>query len=330
MRRISLGLWLAVAGAVASFVSLGTDFYVVNPSSKSPNIVDAWIGLPHASDLVFASALVTTVMVILVASNRAPARGSLVGGAVALVGAIGLGQLLYRIALPPFGGCLSYGDCTSSKATVTILFGMWLAVAGCAAALVGGLLHVRSSAARETVPHWWATPDQAGSTPLLGLSGVAAVVMFASGFTLLPFYTNGFSSGPAKDWSAWIATPKTADLVLLLAAGVVFLVVSASRRRAPLSPGALGGAIVVAGLVCGVRILYRILDGPFISSSHEPGTTFAGSATSTAEVHVWAFIALAAAVVVVLCGIGQALNFRQETGADARVAGRPSASPVSN
>lgn len=327
MQRISLGLWLAVAGAVASFVSLGTDWYVLNPNSKSPYIASAWIGVPHASDLVLASALVPTVIVILVAANRAPARGSAVGGIIAAVGAVGLAQLLYRIAIPPFG-CLNY--CTSAKSPpTTIQFGLYLAVVGCAAAFVGGLLHLRSAAARRAVPHTWAVPNQAGSTPLLSLSAVAAVLMIGIGFTALPFYSNAFSTGPAKDFTAWLAIPKTADQAVLLAGLVVFLVISAARRRAPLAPGAIGAVIAVAGLVAAVRILYRIVDGPFIDSSHQPGTGFAGNVTSTADVHVSAFIALACAAVIVLCGLGQALNYRRVDDGSAPTSPRATPAPAS-
>lgn len=327
MQRISLGLWLAVAGAVASFVSLGTDFYVLNPNSKHPYIADAWIGVPHASDLILASALATTVVVILVATNRAPGRGSVVGGIIAAVGAVALAQLLYRIAVPPFA-CLNY--CTSpSNVSVTIQFGLYLAVIGCAAAFVGGLLHMRSAAARQTELHRWAVANQAGASPLLILAAAASVLMVVIGFTVLPFYSNGFSSGSAQDFTGWLAIPKTADQAVLMAGVVVFLAVSAARRRAPLSPGGIGGVIAVAGLLASVRILYRIVDGPFIDSSHQPGTDFAGSVNSGADVHLSAFIALACAVVVFLCGIGQALNFRRDEGGTAPADPQASAAPAS-
>lgn len=314
MKRISPGLWVAVVGAIASLVAVGSDFYVLNPGGKSPSIVAAWIGLPHASDLVLASALVTSVLVVLVAMDRAPARGKTVGALVAAVGFIALAQLVYRIILPPFGGCLSYWNCSGSKSHVSLLPGIYFGVVGAALALVGGLAHMASRTAADTAPHNPLAERQDGLTPLLGLAAGGAVVMIALGFNFMPFYTNGFSSGPGVDWSAWVAIPKTADLVLVMAGVVVFLAVSAARKRAPVSPAALGAIVAVAGLVSAERIGYRILDSPFVSSANQPGS-FAGGTNTTPNLHIWAFVALAGAIVMVLAGIGQSLSSSEDLGA---------------
>lgn len=315
MIRISLGLWLAVAGALASLVAVASDFYVVGVGTPNVTIQDAWIGLPHAADLVLASALTTTALVILAGVDRGPMRGRFIGAAVAAVGGIGLAQLIYRGIIPPFGGCLTYGDCGGAQSNVTLLTGYYIAIAGCAAAVIGGLAHMASQSARRTVAASWAAPRQAGATPLLWVAAAGSVLMIGLGFTVLPFYRNGFSAGPPKDWSAWIAIPKTADLLVLLAASVVFLVISAARRRAPLEPAALGAVIGVAGLLATIRIAFRIVDGPFIDSSHQPGTTFAGSITSSAEVHIWAYVALICAIAVFLSGVAQVVSFREHPAA---------------
>lgn len=85
---------------------------------------------------------------------------------------------------------------------------------------------------------------------------------------LFTFYTvEGFTSEGATDNCAgWIETPHTSVLVLLSTIFVLGLVWLASRERPPLLPGPLGGVIAIIGFVAFTRILYRILDSPWVTA----------------------------------------------------------------
>ncbi|MEJ7795933.1 MAG: hypothetical protein WKF50_10305, partial [Nocardioides sp.] len=105
MQRMSIWLWLAVGGATLQFSALGSNFYVIN-GKDGGTTKDAWLGIPHASDLILASAVVTIVALTLSARGRSPVSGRTLGTAVAVVGGLATAQLAYRMAVPPFG-CLT-------------------------------------------------------------------------------------------------------------------------------------------------------------------------------------------------------------------------------
>lgn len=304
MRRISVWLWLALGGAVLQFVALGSNFYVVG----GENVRDAWFGIPHASDLILASALLTVVLTGLAAADRSPVRGRTVGLFVGGVGLLATLQLAYRMAVPPFQGCLTYFDCGfTPRAAVTLLPGIWIGLVGCLAVTVGGFLHMPSSAARETRPHDWTTDRQEGMSPWLGLAALGAIGMFVFGFTVLPFYTMNYADGDSRAWSGWLSMPHTSSLVLAMTLGVLGLVWAAARRRSPLRPGALGGTIAVLGFVAGARILFRMIESPF-----HTGPAQGVFAQGGPVLHVWAFLSLISALVVVLAGIVQSTTHKEE------------------
>ncbi|MDP9023732.1 MAG: hypothetical protein M3N57_13750, partial [Actinomycetota bacterium] len=85
MSRLSIGLWIALAGAVLQFTALGSDFY-----TWDDNIKDAWFGVPHVSALLLASALTSVTLTGLSAANRQPVRGRWVGGLIAVVGLVAM------------------------------------------------------------------------------------------------------------------------------------------------------------------------------------------------------------------------------------------------
>lgn len=304
MKRITLWLWLALAGSVLQFIALGSNFYVVNEQVR-----DAWFGIPHASDLILLSAVVAIGAFALTGLGRSPIGGRGVGLAVGIVGLLATLQLGYRMIIPPFG-CLMYGCGPSDAANVTLLPGIWIGLVGCAMVLVGGLVHAFSSTARNTSVTSWATEDQGGMTPWLGLAALGAVAQFIFGYTFFTFYTvTGFvgQKGPTG-WGGWIATPHTSSLILAITLIIVGVVVAAGRGRSPLAPAALGGLIAVLGFASGARILYRIVDPPF---------TTAGGSTDTAvgsvTIHTSAYLAVAAAVVIIAVGIVQATTQRKES-----------------
>ncbi|HZY66066.1 MAG TPA: hypothetical protein VFE21_09325 [Rubrobacteraceae bacterium] len=304
MARITLWLWLALAGSVLQFIALGSNFYVVNGQVR-----DAWFGIPHASDLILLSALVAIGAFVLTALGRSPLGGRGVGLAVGIVALLATLQLGYRMIIPPFG-CLMYGCTPSEAADVTLLPGIWIGLVGCVMVLVGGLIHAFSPTARNTPGHSWAADEQGGMTPWLGLAALAAVAQFVFGYTFFTFYTvTGFvgQEGPTS-WGGWIATPHTSSLILAITLTIVGLAVAAAREKSPLGPTALGGLIAVLGFAAAARILYRIVDPPFNTAG---GSTDA--AVGSVTIHAAAYLSLAAAVVVVVAGIAQAAT--QRTGA---------------
>ncbi len=66
MRHVTGGLGLALAGAILQLGSLGSDFYQAEGEQK-----DAWLGIPHTSDLILLSALVTVALIALTAAGLA-------------------------------------------------------------------------------------------------------------------------------------------------------------------------------------------------------------------------------------------------------------------
>jgi hypothetical protein len=304
MARITPWLWLALAGSVLQFIALGSNFYVVNGQVR-----DAWFGIPHASDLILLSAIFAVGAFGLTALGRSPLGGRGVGLAVGIVALLATLQLGYRMIIPPFG-CLMYACTPSEAAEVTLLPGIWIGLVGCVMVLVGGLAHAFSPTARNTPAYSWATDDQGGMTPWLGLAALAAVAQFVFGYTFFTFYTvEGFlgNEGPTS-WGGWLATPHTSSLILAITLVIVGVVVAAARDKAPLRPAALGGLIAVLGFAAAARILYRIVDPPFNTAGGSTDT-----AVGSVTIHAAAYLSLAAAVVVVIAGIVQATTQRSET-----------------
>lgn len=302
MQRVTLWLWLALAGSVLQLVSLGSDFYIFEGERK-----DAWFGIPHTSDLILLSAILAVGLFVATALGRNPLSGRGVGLAVGIVGLLATLQLGYRMIAPPFGGpfsCFFY--CSPSEASpAQLLIGIWIALIGCLAVAVGGLAHAFSAAARDTPARPWVASSQSGMTPWLGLAALGAVGQFVFGYTFFTFYTT--IDGPYQvaqgiegemHWSGWLPTPHTSSLVLAITLVVVGLVWAAARGRAPLSPMALGGLIAVLGFVSASRIFYRILQSPFGSGQVEIG---AG-----------AYLSLLAAIVVIVAGIVHAVAQRDK------------------
>lgn len=313
MRRISIFLWVALGGAVLQLIALGSNFYVVGDNRR-----DAWLGVPHTSDLILASAVVTVVMLILVGIDRSPVRGRNVGLIVGAVGVLATAQLVYRMVIPPFG-CLQYSCSGSDAADVTLLAGIWIGLAGCVMAAAGGLLHSLTRTAREAPARPFVASRQAGMSPWLGIAALGAVGQFVFGFVGFNFYTvSGFAGQEGTTtWGGWLSIPHTSSLVLLMSAGAVFLVVAAARNRSPLSPSAAGAVIGVLGFVAGARLLFRILESPF--SSAGGSTTQVGAV----EVGIAPFLALASALAVVVAGAVHAAQHREERAPAPQRAGEP-------
>jgi len=310
VQRISIWLWLAVGGATLQFSALGSNFYVIN-GTNGGTTKDAWLGIPHASDLILASAVVTIVALTLSARGRSPVSGRTLGTAAAVVGGLATAQLAYRMAVPPFG-CLTYNCAATAKSDVTLLAGIWIGLVGCALALIGGLGHALSAAASRTP----ATPDvsdrQTGMTPWLGLAGLGLVVSFVGPFTFLDAYrVEGFmGSSSSATWGGWLSAPHTSSLVLAATIVGVTLVVAAARRRSLLSPSALGATLAVLGFVIASRELFRMLQPPFSSAGGQD--TAVGAVTILAG--FW--IGFAAAVVACVAATVQAVVYYRESVSD--------------
>jgi hypothetical protein len=310
VQRISIWLWLAVGGATLQFSALGSNFYVIN-GKNGGTTKDAWLGIPHASDLILASAVVTIVALTLSARGRSPVSGRTLGTAVAVVGGLATAQLAYRMAVPPFG-CLTYNCGATAKSDVTLLAGIWIGLIGCALALIGGLGHALSAAASRTP----ATPDvsdrQTGMTPWLGLAGLGLVVSFVGPFTFLDAYrVEGFmGSSSSATWGGWLSAPHTSSLVLAATIVGVTLVVAAARRRSLLSPSALGATLAVLGFVIASRELFRMLQPPFSSAGGQD------TAVGTVTILAGFWIGFVAAVVACVAATVQAVLFYRESVSD--------------
>lgn len=310
VQRISIWLWLAVGGATLQVSALGSNFYVIN-GKDGGTTKDAWLGIPHASDLILASAVVTIVALTLSARGRSPVSGRTLGTAVAVVGGLATAQLAYRMAVPPFG-CLTYNCGATAKSDVTLLAGIWIGLIGCALALIGGLGHALSAAASRTP----ATPDvsdrQTGMTPWLGLAGLGLVVSFVGPFTFLDAYrVEGFmGSSSSATWGGWLSAPHTGSLVLAATIVGVTLVVAAARRRSLLSPSALGATLAVLGFVIASRELFRMLQPPFSSAGGQD------TAVGTVTILAGFWIGFAAAVVACVAATVQAVLYYRESVSD--------------
>ncbi len=264
MQRISIWLWAALGGSILQFVALGSNFYVIR-GKKGNTTHDAWLGIPHTSDLILASAVITVLALVLCARGRSPLRGRTLGLLVALAGGLATAQLVYRMAVPPFG-CLTYTACgTTPKSDVTLLAGIWIALVGCGLAALGGLGHAFSRAARRTEAAGPVAARQAGMTPWLGVSALGLAVAFVAPFTGFKAYrVAGFFGGKeSSTWGGWLSLPHTSSLVLACTLIAGLLVLAAARRRAPLDPAALGSAVGILAFIVAARELYRIFQPPF-------------------------------------------------------------------
>ena len=93
MARITLWIWLALAGCVLQLIALvGFDFYVHEDGKRE----DPFFGIPHTSDLIVLSAVVAVGLFVATALGRNPIRGRSVGLVVGGGGAAG-----YRAARLP-------------------------------------------------------------------------------------------------------------------------------------------------------------------------------------------------------------------------------------
>lgn len=301
---------MALAGArraVLQFTALGSNFYVIN-SESGGTTKDAWLGLPHASDLILVSAMVTVIALSLSARKNSPVSGRTLGTAVAVVGALATAQLAYRMAVPPFG-CLTYSCGTTSKSDVTLQTGIYIGLIGCAMALAGGLGHAISAAARRTpaTPRYAAA--QSGMTPWLGLAGLSAVLTFVAPFTAFDAYRveGFFGAEGSATWGGWLSAPHTGTLVLVAAIVSIGLVVAAARRRSLLSPAGVGAALGMLGFLVATRELFRILEPPFSSA----GGTDTEVGTVTILAPFW--IGLVAAIALCIAGIVQAVLYYRDS-----------------
>lgn len=304
MQRATPWLWLALGGSVLQLIALGSNFYVASDGE----LKDAWLGIPHTSDLIFLSAIVAIGLFAATALGRNPIRGRNVGLTMGIVGLLAALQLGYRMIVPPFGGyvppnsgiigtgCLYF--CLPSEAEpAELLAGIWIGFVGCLAVTLGGLLHAFSRTARETPARPWIAPLQSGMTPWLGLAALGAVGQFVFGYTFFTFYRTVGDQGETA-WSGWLPTPHTSSLVLAVTLVVIVLVWLAARVRSPLNPAALGGLIAVSGFVSASRIFFRIIEPPFGSPVEEIG--------------VAAYLSLLAAALVLVSGIVHTITQQKE------------------
>ncbi len=310
-------LWLALGGCVLQLVALvGFDFYVHEDGKRE----DPFFGIPHTSDLIVLSAVVTVGLVVATALGRNPIRGLSVGLVVGVVGLLATLQLGYRMIVPPFsgsietygwilgGGCYFY--CPPLEAPPTnLLAGIWLAFAGCLAVTAGGLLHALSRTARETPARARPAQAQGGVTLWLVLASLGAVGQWVLGYTFFTFYRTDGRFGE-QFWSGWLPTPHTSSLVSVVTLAVLGITWAAARRRSPLGPAALGWLVAALGFISAGQILYRIVDHPFAPSN-----------VSTVEIGAFAYLALLAAALMIVSGTAQALTQKGAVGAD--VSGRP-------
>lgn len=313
MHRISAFLWVAAGGAVLQVVSLGTNFY--ETTGKKAQVKSAWFGIPHASDLILAAAVVAILAVGLTAANRQPVRGRTLGLIVGAVGLLATAQLVYRMTTPPFGGCLQYGCGTNPAQDVNLLVGIWIALAGCIAVTLGGFLHAFTTAAKEAVARPPVSAEQRGMSPWLGLSAVGAVAMFVFPFTFFTLYTVSgfFGQKGSAPWGGWLSLPHTSSFVLAITVIVVGLVIAAGRNRSPLRPAALGATVAILSFAAATRIFYRILEDPFGTAGGAESAT-----VGSVQVELAGYLGLAGAIVAVIGGIVHLAQHRESTAEERR------------
>jgi hypothetical protein len=314
MNRISVGLWLAVIGAVLSFVALGSNFYEYTPPGDSEvTTADAWFGVPHTSQLLLAAALIAVVLTVFTAAGRSLFRGRTVGIITAVAGLVSTAWLGYRMLAPPFdfetqptesmANLFSFDHCLwfcppSQAIDATLLPGIWFGFIGGLLVLIGGLIHIFSPRAAATPANFWVADRQSGLTPWLTIAALGALGQFIFGYTFFPFYIQSPADDPTV-WTGWLPTPHTSMVVLWGSVLVVGLVIAAARNRAPVSPAAMGGLVAAIGLVSGARILYRMIEPPF------------GGGTIPAELQIGAYLSIISAVVLIIAALTHGRSHRQ-------------------
>src|SRR5262249_29137223 len=259
MTALTVPLWLALAGALLQFVSLGTDFYLWEGTRQT-----AWFGVPHTSELIVLSALVAGGLVGLIAANRSPLPGQNGGLPIGPVGLLATLQLIYRMIPPPFGGrvpehativgdsCLYY--CWPSEAaSADLLPGIWMALAGSLMVTLGGFAHALAPQNQHLPARSWRAQVRPRMNGWLGLRALGAIGQFGFGYTFFTFYRTIRQDGTTT-WSGWLPTPHTGSVVLAVTALVVGLVWSVSRGRPPLAAAPIGAVIAVLGFVSTARI----------------------------------------------------------------------------
>lgn len=316
MQRVSAFLWIATAGAVLAIVAIAGSFYELDGEGQS-----AWYGVPHASDLILAAAVVALIGVVLTATERQPVRGRTVGLIIGVIGLLATMQLGYRMIVPPYG-CLQFGCGFSSQADVTLLTGIWMALGGCIAVTLGGFGYALSGAGERTTARPLIAARQTAMTPWLGLAAVGAVAMFVFPFTVFTLYTvSGFFGGDAvTTWGGWLSLPHTSSLVLALAAIIVGLVIAAGRERSPLSPTGLGMTIALLAAIGGARILYRIIVDPFGGAGGAEDVQVGSVTTELAG-----YLGLAGALIAIGAAVMHALDSREP---ERRAVDAPAANPT--
>jgi len=298
MPALTVPLWLALAGVLLQFVSLGTDFYLWEGTRQT-----AWFGVPHTSELIVLSALVAGGLVGMIAANRSPLSGRNGGLTIGVVGLLATLQLIYRMIAPPFGGrvpehaaiigdsCLYY--CLPSEAaSADLLPGIWMALAGSLMVTLGGFAHALVRAGQHPPARSWRAQVQPHMNVWLGLAALGAIGQFGFGYTFFTFYRTIRQDGTTT-WSGWLPTPHTGSVVLAVTVLVVGLVWSVSRGRAPLAAAPVGAVIAVLGFVSTARIAYRIIQPPF-------------GGNQLVQIGPAAYLALACAVLIVIAGFVQA------------------------
>jgi len=301
VRRIPALLWLVLVGAIVQLVSVALDFYELRGEPQG-----AWYGVPHTSDLIVGSAVVAIVALGLTAAGRQPFRGRTIGLLVGALGLLAAAQVVYRMAVPPYG-CLQYGCGFAAKGDTQVLAGMWIALAGCVIVTIGALLYAFSRTGRGTPAAPRVAGRQSGMTPWLGLAGLGSVAMFVFPFTVFTLYTveGFFGSRVTQPWGGWLSIPHTSSLILAATAIVVGLVIAAARERSPFSPAVLGATIGTIALLSAARIVYRLLDHPF-NTAGGTSSTPVGDVT----VELAGYVGLAGALLAAVAGFVHAAQHR--------------------
>lgn len=305
MQKITVWLWLVLAGAALQLSSLTTDYFMYEGKAQS-----AWMGLPTTAELVLLCGLVALVMVGLTMAARSPVNGTHTGRIIATAGLIATLQLAYRVIAPPFGselpdhvttfnsGCLFW--CLPSQALpADPQPGVWMAIAGSAAIAIGGLLHSIAPTAKATPARPWTASAQAGLTPWLSLAALGAIGQTIFGFTVFTFYRTIGKSGEYT-WSGWLPMPHTASWVFAISITIILLVWAAARRRSPLKPGDLGALIALLAFTSTARIGFRIVDSPF-------------GPTSNVEIGPAAYLSVVSGLLAIVAGATQAARFRAKS-----------------
>lgn len=171
------------------------------------------------------------------------------------------------------------------------------------------------------LPHAWrALPgDQR-------LASVAAIGLFLAMF--LPWYEKSFAPRGAKSFvydnlNAFQKFSFVEGAVLLVSAGVLFLLFARAERRAFHLPGGDGTVLMVAGAWAALLIVYRFFDKPAVGSRGE------GAATIGLQWGI--FVALAAAGALAYAGSRVRAAHRPEPEISPRrraAAAAPSAAPA--